>query len=181
MREVLDGPEFSRLLGAFEQTAFRFEQQTHYVVPFEQEPFRRWLDGDQTPLTATPEYAEWIGQIRTLTRAGRRYERVRVRDEPPTDYQRWEDWAGQWNTAAGEVIHQLPRSKAYEIGLLPAAGDTDWWLLDDEALIVMSYDATGRRALAEYVDDPAEVAQARLWRDLAVHHSVHGDEGVART
>lgn len=88
---------------------------------------------------------------------------------PPTDYQRWERWIGRWNVEAGEKMHYLTRAKAYEIGLLPAAGDVDWWLLDSSRLIMMWFDEVGHRISNELVTDPATVVQACAWRDLAVH------------
>jgi hypothetical protein len=105
-------------------------------------------------------------------RLGRRLERVRVHDNPPTDYQRWERWAGRWNIEAGELIRYMERATAHDVGLLPAAGDTDWWLLDDSNVILMRFDKAGNRIHTELTDDPRIVAQASKWWDLAVRHSV---------
>lgn len=97
--------------------------------------------------------------------------RVRVHEEPPNDYQQWERWIDPWNIAAGERIDYLTRQQARTIGLLPDAGNLDWWLLDDNRLIVMHFDAEHRRVLNELVTDPARVRQARMWRDLAIRHA----------
>ena len=69
-------------------------------------------------------------------------------------------------------MRYLTRDRAHEIGLLPAAGDQDWWLLDSAQLIVMRFDREGHRIENKLVTDPATVLQACKWRDLAVHHSV---------
>jgi hypothetical protein len=90
---------------------------------------------------------------------------------PGLDYQRWERWISSWNIAAGETIRYLTRPRAHEIGLLPAAGTQDWWLLDSNRLIVMRFDAIGRRIHNELVTDSATVVQACAWRDLALHYS----------
>jgi hypothetical protein len=65
----------------------------------------------------------------------------------------------------------MTRATAHDIGLLPAAGNTDWWLFDDNRLILMHFDDAGHRIENEEETDAAIVAQARVWRDLAVHHS----------
>jgi hypothetical protein len=69
-------------------------------------------------------------------------------------------------------MRYLTRQRAHEIGLLPAAGNTDWWLLDSSRLIAMHFDDEGHRIKNELITDPAVVIQACMWRDLAVHHSV---------
>jgi hypothetical protein len=102
-------------------------------------------------------------------------ERVRVHDDPPTPYQQWERWVGSWNIRAGETLRYMTRARAHEVGLLPAAGDVDWWLLDSNRLIAMRFDTQGRRVATELVRDPATVVQACAWRDLAVHHSTRDD------
>ncbi len=89
-------------------------------------------------------------------------------DEPPTDYQRWEIWSGQFNTAAGETIRYLPRSRAAAIGL-PV--DNDWWLFDGEKLAVMRFGENGQPLGGEILTDPQAVAQHRTWWELAVQHS----------
>jgi len=171
MGTLLNETEFGRLLADIEQAAFRLELQPQFHEPCELATVARFTAGNRQPPTEVPELAAWFDLVRSLTAAGRRIERVRVHEDPPTDYQRWERWIGAWNIAAGETLRYLTRAQAHEIGLLPAAGNNDWWLLDNATLIVMTFDSEGRRLASELVDDPAAVAQARTWRDLAVHHS----------
>jgi hypothetical protein len=92
-------------------------------------------------------------------------ERVRVQDEPPSEYHHYARWVSQWNMEAGEIIHYTTRDRATASGLLPAAGDDDWWFLDDERLIVMEFDADGTMTARRLVTDDASLARARtLWR-----------------
>ena len=88
--------------------------------------------------------------------------------EPPTDYQRWEVWAAPWHAQAGEDIRYMPRSIAERIGL---SLDHDWWLLDDERLIVMRYTSADEVASKELITDPGSVAPYLKWRDLAVRNA----------
>lgn len=174
----LDEAEFGRLLGSFEQAAFRLEQQPSYAEDLDQTWLARWLAGDRTPPTEGPEFVAWFDMIRAHTAAGRLVQRVRIQEVPPTEYQQWEAWIGRWNAAAGEQLRYLERPRAVEAGLLPAAGPDDWWLLDDRQLIVMTFDTDGRRILTTLVEECAAVEQAQAWRDLAIHHSAPAHPGA---
>jgi hypothetical protein len=168
---ALTQAEFSAALRTFDHTAFRLELQPAYREPTEQETVAKFLAGEPESPTEVAVLRAWFDQVSELTSLGKRIERVRVHDDPPTDYQRWERWIGSWNIAAGETIRYLTRPHAHEIGLLPAAGTQDWWLLDSNRLIVMRFDDIGRRIHNELVTDSATVVQACAWRDLAVHYS----------
>lgn len=170
MTVVLDA-EFLDVLHDFEHTAFRLELQRSYAEPEEDNLYAAFLRGDAPAPTTVPELAEWYDRIASHVATGKRIERVRVQEDPPTDYQRFERWLDRWNVEAGEVMQYLTRARAYEIGLLPAAGTTDWWLLDSARLLVMRFDENGRRTRNELITDAASVVQACMWRDLAVHHS----------
>lgn len=178
-RTVIGNDEWARRLQSFQRSAFRLELQPWYVEPEEAETVARFVAGNPQDPTEVPMLRDWFNQIRELTSRGRRVERVRVQDEPPTDYQRWERFISPWNIAAGETMRYLPRDRAHEIGLLPAAGEADWWLFDDTILMLMFFDEDGRRIRNEITDDLSLIEQARAWRDLAVRYSVlQNTEGV---
>jgi hypothetical protein len=168
MGERLSGEDFNNLFKYFQHTAFRLEVQPVYLVEDEQEQVAAFLAGSARPPTEFESYAAWLQQIRTLTAEGKRIGRVRVLTEPPTDYLRWEAWAGQWNITAGEDIRYIASSRANEIGL-PL--DYDWWLFDSLRLAVMKFDPDGRPLGGEIITDPAIVVKHGAWRDLAIHHS----------
>lgn len=171
-REVLSNAQFGEVLQTFRHTAFRLELQRAYIEPDERGLLGAYLRGEPRVPTSVPGFARWYERVAGHVGQGRRMDRVRVQDEPPTHYQRFERWLDQWNEPAGEVIRYMTRKRAYEVGLLPDAGDTDWWLLDSSRLLVMRFDAAGHRVENEMVTDPPAVVQACAWRDLAVHHSV---------
>uniref|UniRef100_UPI003F4972A6 DUF6879 family protein n=1 Tax=Nonomuraea sp. CA-251285 TaxID=3240002 RepID=UPI003F4972A6 len=164
--------QFSEVLHSFEHTAFRLEVQQSYLVPEETEILAAFLRGE--PQSPVPVYRGWYDRIADHVRQGKRIKRVRVQDSPPTPYQRFERWLDAWNTEAGEIMRYLTRQQAHDIGLLPDAGGNDWWLLDSSRLIIMRFDDSGRPLSQEVMEDPTVVAQACMWRDLAVHHSVLG-------
>jgi hypothetical protein len=172
MPTLLDGTEFVRRIATVQNSAFRLELQRQYREPGEETSLTKYLAGEPGDPFEDLNGFRWIGIIRDIKNRGGQLERVRVHDTPPTDYQRWERWLGGWNIDAGEVIRYMTRDQAHEVGLLPAAGDIDWWLLDDTELITMHFDSNGNRIRTELGSDPDAVAQARVWRDLAVRHSV---------
>ena len=172
---VLSDPEFSERLHQFEHTLFRLELQPVYLESSEDDLFAAFLRDEAIPPTTQPQLRNWYTQVSRHIGAGKRIERVRVQEDPPTDYQRFERWLDKWNREAGEVMRYMTRARAHAVGLLPAAGGTDWWLIDSSSLIVMHFDGQGHRIRNELVTDPAVVVQACMWRDLAVHHSVLAD------
>lgn len=99
---------------------------------------------------------------------GKRFSRVRVVDQPVTDYQRWMIWTGRWNIEAGEQITYLTRDTA---GQLAIPVTHDWWLLDDEWLLMMRYTAAGEIDSKEMITEPGIVVRHREWRDLAVRNA----------
>lgn len=171
-RRRLTATEFGEVLHEFEHTAFRLELQPTYLEPEEAGIFAAFLRGEPEPPTTVDGLRQWYRRIAEHVRQGKRVERVRVQQDPPTDYQRFERWLDRWNRQAGETMRYLTWQRACEIGLLPAAGNTDWWLLDSSRLIVMRFDDEGHRIENELITDPSVVIQACKWRDLAVHHSV---------
>lgn len=179
MASDISPAEFAAQLRSFRRTAFRLELQPSYAQPYEAASIAAFDAAQPQDPLQVREFAAWFEQVRALTREGRRMARVRVHEDPPTAYQRWERWLdSQLNTPAGEDIRYLTRPRAHEIGLLPAAGDVDWWLLDDERLITMTYDGDRRCSYALELD-PEYLARARVWRDLAVRHGV-SDAAAAR-
>lgn len=174
MSRPLTTDEWAAELAGFARTAFRVELQPHYATDEESELWDRWLAGDRTPPTDVPAVRDWLDQIAAQVAAGKRIERVRVQQDPPTEYQRWQRWFGRWNAEAGEQIRYMTVQRAHEVGLLPAAGPDDWWLLDEQRLIVTRFDADGRLIGSELDTDPQRVKQACAWRDLATHHSAPG-------
>jgi hypothetical protein len=172
MRRQLTGDEYAALLRDFEHTAFRLEIQPEYFVPEERELLAQFMAGSPTPIDEVAGLKEWFAQVRSQVEQGKRLDRVRIHDDPPTDYQRLEMWSERWNVEAGENVRHLTRQHAREIGLLPAAGPHDWWLLDSRKLVIMVFGSDNRLIRRELETDPAAVVQAAVWRDLAIHHSV---------
>jgi hypothetical protein len=169
-RDLSDGDfagEFWEQLSGYRETAWRWEAQPVYAIDAEQDLIDAWRSGRPAdPLT--DEYlGPWMRQVAEQTATGRQIGRVRVMEEPPTEYQRWELWLDRWNVAAGEQIDYLTRSQAASLGPSPF-GDADWWFFDTRRVMIMHFDAAGFRCRVELTDEPRDVFAAINFR----HHAV---------
>jgi hypothetical protein len=126
-----------KALALSSKRAFHLEQRDSYNVAAEDEPFGRWLRGQPD------DYAwhqDWLHFLREATAAGIAVQRVRLASVPHTDYIRWGLDVSPLNIEAGEDIRYLPRHLADDIKL----PEEDYWLLDDDTLILSVFSADGR-------------------------------------
>jgi hypothetical protein len=164
------------LLHSFKRAAFRLETRSTYALSYEQADFERFLAGAPVPPPEVDWWRPWLDEISRLAGEGRTVSRVRLLDEPPTDYQRWEMWAADWHSRAGERIGYMSRRRAAEAGL-PVAHD--WWLLDDERVIIMWFTSAGEISERELITEPGVVARFCEWRDLAVRNAIPAERIAA--
>jgi hypothetical protein len=134
--EALTYEDFKALACA-RKRAFHLELRDTYNVESEDEPFRRWLDGEPDDYAW---HSEWASFVRQATAASVQFQRVRLASEPHTDYIRWGLDVSPLNIKAGEDIRYLPRHLAADIEL----PQEDFWLLDDDVLILSVFSADGR-------------------------------------
>lgn len=156
----------------FRHTAWRLEARREYQVDYESDRYKTFLRGEDPGITGREV---WLGTIREITGRGLRVERVRLFDEPPTDYQRFLLWGTGHTVAAGEEIRYLTRATSEEMGL-PAR---DFWLFDSRVLGEFRYE--GDRSLGmELIDDPVEVLAGCQIRDAAWHYAIRYEAFKAR-
>ncbi|WP_017559384.1 DUF6879 family protein [Nocardiopsis baichengensis] len=161
----LTGPAITEFFTeGFAHTAWRLETRGTYGVPSETAEFQAWLQGEEPePDLDRP----WLVAMRKLEGEGKRVERVRIIDDPPTDYQRWMLSEVTDNIDAGEDIRYLPRA---EQGLLPHGPHFDFWLFDSRTIGVFSFD--GDRSLGMELREDAElVLRGCQIRDAAWHYA----------
>jgi hypothetical protein len=166
------------LLRSFRRSAFRFETRSTYALGYEQADFDRFLAGSPVPPTELDWWRPWLEEISRMTAGGKTVSRVRVLDDPPSDYQRWEMWAAPWHSRAGERIAYVSRSEAMR-AMLPLWLGGDWWLLDDERVICMHFTEDGAIEARTTSSDPGTVARFIEWRDLAVRIATPAEEHAA--
>jgi hypothetical protein len=147
-----------KALAAACRRAFHLEQRDTYNVAAEDEPFGRWLRGEPD------DYAwhqDWLSFLRQATASGVQVQRVRLVSLPYTDYTRWGLHISRLNVEAGEDMRYLPRDLTKDIDL-PAE---DYWLLDDDTLILSVFSADGRTGGFAREPSPELMQQCLLVRD----------------
>jgi hypothetical protein len=142
---MLDLAQVAERLSGF-TSAFRLETLDAYTSASDGGDVARYLAGEPAP---DPERKErWLSQLRAEREQGRMRQRVHVLTSPIGPYLRYEcEWGYLPNVGAGEDIRILdlaerPRPLALDI-------DHDFWLIDDQDVIRMHYDANGRFTDAE--------------------------------
>lgn len=154
-----------KALACTRKRAFHLEQRDVYNVAGEDEPFGRWLSGEPDDYAW---HADWLGFVRQATAAGVRVQRVRLASVPHSDYVRWGLEVSRLNVRAGEDIRYLPRHLTEGIQL-PAE---DFWLLDDDALILSVFSADGRTGGFAWPSDPALLGQCVAVRDQVLERAI---------
>jgi hypothetical protein len=152
--------------------AFHLEQRDAYNVESEDEPFRRWLQGEPDDYAW---HADWLGFVRRATTAGVEVQRVRLASVPHGDYTRWGLDVAPLNIEAGEDIRYLPRHLADDIEL-PAE---DFWLLDDDVLVLSVFSPDGRTGGFAVPSSSGLLRQCIAVRDQTWKRAVPYSEYVA--
>jgi len=138
--------------------AFHLELKDSYNVAAEDEPFDKWQRGE-------PDDYAWhqdlLSFLRGVTAAGVRVQRVRIVSIPHTDYARWGLEIARLNAHAGEDMRYLPRQLTKDIGL-PAE---DYWLLDDDMLVLSVFSEDGRTGAFARETSPHMLRQCLAVRD----------------
>ena len=166
----LSEDEFLNALRTFRASAFRLETRGSYALDYEQADFDRYLAGSPIPPPELDWWRPWLDRVSRWTQEGKQVSRVRVLDEPPTDYQQWQLWATPWHERAGEDIRHLPRSEAQR-NMLPLAHD--WWLLDNQRVIAMWFTDDGKIDYKTLITEPGTVFAYQRWRDNAMAYAKH--------
>jgi hypothetical protein len=163
----------SRLFREFRHTAWRLETRRGYASDRNSPKWSRFLAGED--IASDPDNA-WRENVRAQTALGKRFERVRLVDEPLTQGQEFLLASAPSNIAAGEDIRHLTRVQARELRL----PDYDFWLFDSKFLARFAFDDEDTTLGVYVTEDPAEVLAACQARDAAWHHAVPAAEFVGR-
>ncbi|MFJ9866204.1 DUF6879 family protein [Streptomyces sp. NPDC101165] len=165
MPDLIPFDEITHLFTEFEHTAWRLETQRGYATDRVSPNWARWKAGEEfanDPLDA------WRQNIAAQTAAGKRFERVRLVDDPPTEGQQFLLARAPSNEAAGEDIRNLWRADAVRLGL----PEYDFWLFDSRTVVKFVIDEDGVTLGVEVHEEPATVVRACQARDAAWHFAV---------
>nr|WP_157017596.1 DUF6879 family protein [Cryptosporangium arvum] len=105
----------------------------------------------------------WFDVIGPRLNDGRIMRRVRVADDPPSDYVKFEMYMTPVNVRHGEAIRYLERSAAGRLGL----PTYDYWLFDARSVVVMVFDGDDQLTGVEVDEEPAVVQQHLRWGEAA--------------
>ncbi|MFS8199026.1 DUF6879 family protein (plasmid) [Streptomyces sp. CWNU-52B] len=163
----------SHLFSEFRHTAWRLETRRGYASDRRSPLWPRFLAGEDV---ANGPANAWRQNVAEQTAAGKRFERVRIVDEPLTQGQAFLMARAPSNVSAGEDIRNLPRALAEELRL----PDHDFWVLDSKTVIRFAHDDEGTTLGVYVTEDPAEVLATCQARDAAWHHAVRTEEFAAQ-
>ncbi|MEV6586494.1 DUF6879 family protein [Streptomyces acidicola] len=163
----------AHLFREFRHTAWRLETRRGYASDRNSPKWQRWLDGEDI---ADESFNTWRENVAAQVAAGKRFERVRLVDEPATEGQQFLLASAPGNVAAGEDIRNLTRTQAQELRL----PDYDFWLFDSKVLARFAFDDDDTTLGVYVTEDPAEVLAVCQARDAAWHHAVRTEEFARR-
>ena len=165
--------DITDLFSTFRHTAWRLESRRGYAVDVGNPKWQLWQAGGG--LGYNPQHP-WHANVRAQTGQGKRIERVRVVDDPPTVEQRFLLAGAVGNVEAGEDIRNVWRSDAQRTDL-PCE---DFWLFDSRLLVRLVFGEADVTVGVEVAEDPAEVVAACQVRDAAWHVAIRTTEFAAR-
>lgn len=172
----LAAEEWQAIFADFGRGAFHLELRDTYGVAGESVRFQRWLNGRAESFDEVAEwFRDWTEVVRAATRDGKTIRRLRVVNEPLSDYLAFEHHDTVHNVAAGEVVRWLPRPRLPR-GITFPHGGLDHWLIDDRIVVFNHFDPDGRSAGRELVTDPDVVAQCVHVRDMLWPLGIPHDE-----
>lgn len=137
--------EFDALFDQFKRTAFRLETLPAYRVGGQEAAaLAAWSEGRPRPERSV-RTQPWLARVAATTAQGKRWRRLRVLDEPLTDYQRYQLTSGSYleSMACGDetllITPTVHEQWVRRIG--------DFWLFDHgeatERAVAMNYSADG--------------------------------------
>ncbi|CAL9307012.1 hypothetical protein SUDANB180_03450 [Streptomyces sp. enrichment culture] len=162
---TIDLDEFGGLFEKFEHTAWRLETRRRYASDETNDNWQQFVETGRADWTFDNRYCQ---AIRKQTDQGKRVERVRIVDQPPTIGQLYLLDNAKRNSVMGEDIRNLWRADADRLRL-PAE---DFWLFDSRLIALLRFDDDDQLTHVDLITEPAEVVRCCMVRDAAWHHAV---------
>ncbi|MEV6116625.1 DUF6879 family protein [Streptomyces sp. NPDC052109] len=166
--QMISFEEFDGMFTTLRHSAWRLETRRRYAWDEQQDTYRQFLAAGRVGWDLDDP---WCLERREQTALGKRFDRVRILDEPPTEGQRYLLDNARRNTAAGETIRVLTRSKAAELQLPNA----DFWLFDARVVALLHFDDADEMTGVELITNPVEVLRYAQAREAAWHRAVPYD------
>ncbi|MEU6953883.1 DUF6879 family protein [Streptomyces sp. NPDC045714] len=165
--------EFEGLFRTFSHSAWRLETRRRFASDEATDTYRQFVETGRVDWSVDDPYCELI---RSQTAQGKRVERVRIVDQPPTTGQLYLLDNAKRNSGLGEDIRNLWRLDADRLQLPPE----DFWLFDSRLAAKLRFDDDDHLMEVELITEPAEIVRYSVIRDAAWHHAVAYQEFAAR-
>ncbi|MFJ1861438.1 DUF6879 family protein [Streptomyces anulatus] len=170
---IIDLDEFEGLFRTFSHSAWRLETRRRFASDEATNTYRQFVETGVVDWPVEDPYCELI---RSQTAQGKRVDRVRIVDHPPTAGQLYLLNNAKRNSGLGENIRNVWRVDANRLQL-PA---TDFWLFDSQLAAKLRFDDEDHLVDVELTTEPAEVVRYAAIRDAAWHHAVPYEEFAAK-
>lgn len=161
--------EFDGMFTSLRHSAWRLETRRRYATDEATETYRQFAAGQAVTWDVDDP---WCVERREQAALGKRFERVRILDEPPTEGQRYLLDNARRNAAVGEDIRTLPRAKAEDLRL----PREDFWIFDARVVALLHFDDADQMTGVELVTSPVEVLPYVQAREAAWHHATPYDQ-----
>ncbi|MFE6127537.1 DUF6879 family protein [Streptomyces sp. NPDC056437] len=161
--------EFDGMFTGLKHSAWRLETRRRYASDETTDTYAQFLAEGRVDWDLDDA---WCRERREQTAYGKRFERVRVLDTPPTDGQLYLLNNARRNTAAGETIRVMLRRTADDLGLPNA----DFWIFDARVVALLHFDDADQMTGVELITNPVDVLRYLQAREAAWHLSVPYDQ-----
>ncbi|BCJ76181.1 hypothetical protein CS0771_57250 [Catellatospora sp. IY07-71] len=132
-----------------QRSALHLEMRDGYML--DDPMLHAWRAGHRDdPDNRASWWNEWCEMIAGLTGRGVAVRRARIVSEPVSQYIRYEYDVTFMNLAVGEDVRWLPRRQATDLAL----PGNDFWLMDEQTLLINHFSGEGDWLEAELVSDP---------------------------
>ncbi|MFJ6214084.1 DUF6879 family protein [Streptomyces sp. NPDC092296] len=165
--------EFDGMFETFEHAAWRLETRRAYRSDQQTGTYQRFTRGEPADYDMDDP---WCVSRREQAALGKRIERVRVVDTPPTAGQLYLLDGARRNAAVGEDIRNLWRADADRLRL-PVE---DFWIFDSRVVALLHFDDADDLTGVELITDPVRVVRYCQARDAAWHHAIPHAKFAAR-
>lgn len=156
--------EFDGMFTTFKHSAWRLESRRRYAWDERQDTYRQFLASEPVGWNLDDP---WCVERREQVALGKRFERVRVLDEPATTGQQYLIENARRNRAVGEDIRTLTRGRAGELRL----PREDFWLFDSRVVALLHFDDADEMTGVELITNPVDVLRYCQAREAAWHHA----------
>lgn len=161
--------EFGGMFTSLKHSAWRLETRRRYASDEETDTYAQFLAEGRVDWDLDDP---WCRGRREQTALGKRFERVRILDEPPTEGQLYLLDNAHRNAAVGEDIRVLTRTEAGSLGL----PEEDFWVFDSRVVGLLHFDDNDEITRVELITDPVQVLRYAQAREAAWHHAVPYDQ-----